>query len=110
MLRQVKRALPRTVASGLRLFTNESYDRIDAVNAEQFHSCYKNLDPDADGALIDVVRTITGTLSISDLVKISELGERAYPAIIRALNFGQLRQVSPGYYGPKTIVARGDLS
>lgn len=109
MLRLVKRALPQTLADDVRLFTDECYDRLDAVNAEQFHACHQDPDAEADGLLAEAIKGLYGTLPVRELARLSRLDARGYPAIVRALNFGRLRQLTPGYYGPMTLVAPGDV-
>lgn len=88
------------------LFTERNFTRTQIENAEQFVNCQRELDPDADDQLAEIISTLKGNMTVSDLVRVSGLAERGYPAVVRAMYNNLLHWRRATLIGPKTIVSR----
>lgn len=109
VVERIRQAASRLVpehADEVFLFTEESFTRTQIENAEQFLNCQREVDPEADRQLGTAVSTLRGSTTVSDLIKISGLAERGYPAVIRAMYSGSLQWNRERLIGPKTMVRR----
>ncbi len=88
------------------LFTEKNFTRTQVENAEQFVNCHRQANPDADNRVLAVISTLQGSMSVGDLVKVSGLAERGYPAVVRAMYSNLLRWHREALIGPKTMVSR----
>lgn len=92
------------------IFTERDYSRVQLENAEQIVNCAREIDPESDYQLRDVVDSLSGSVSISELIKLSKLAERGFPAVVRALRSNQLHWPQEQLIGPKMLVRRGESS
>ncbi|WP_299281812.1 TnsA endonuclease N-terminal domain-containing protein [uncultured Tateyamaria sp.] len=109
VIAQISDAASRLVpdyADEVFLFTERNFTRTQVENAEQFVNCQREIDPDADDQLAEVISTLKGSMTVSDLVKVSGLAERGYPAIVRAMYSNLLHWRRQALIGPKTLVSR----
>ncbi len=88
------------------LFTERNFTRTQVENAEQFVNCQREIDPDADDQLGATIAGLKGSITVSDLVKVSDLAELGYPAVIRAMYNNLLHWNRKALIGPKTMVSR----
>jgi hypothetical protein len=88
------------------LFTERNFTRTQVENAEQFLNCQREIDPDADDQLAEIISALKGKMTVSDLVRVSGLAERGYPAVVRAMYNNLLHWKRKMLIGPKTMVSR----
>lgn len=100
-----KHAVPK-YADEVRVFTDRHYTRVQYENAEQLLNCRKHPDPEADALMEGTIRKFHGEITVADLVKLSELGNRAYPAVVRALYGNLLSWPKDRLIGPKMPLRR----
>lgn len=99
--------LPVGFADEVILFTDEHYERWQAVNAAQLHEARKQPDAAADYALSITARDLRGEIGIGDLAAMLDIGGRGFRAVLRGLFNGALRLATPGIVGPRSRVAMG---
>lgn len=105
-IREAALRLVPEYADEVFLFTEKSFSRTQIENAEQFLNCQREVDPEADRQLSAAVSTLCGRTTVSELIKVSGLKARGYPAVIRALYDGTLHWNKKRLIGPKTLVSR----
>ncbi|MDW3223403.1 MAG: TnsA endonuclease N-terminal domain-containing protein [Paracoccaceae bacterium] len=88
------------------LFTERNFTHTQIENAEQFMNCQREIDPDADDQLAEIISALKSNMTVSDLVKVSGLAERGYPAVVRAMYNNLLHWDRQALIGPKTMVSR----
>lgn len=103
----VERSMPSSMADEVRLFTEQHFDWTAVENASQMVECSKHIDKTADDVLGDVIASLQGCTTIRELSSLAGLGRRSYPAIVRAIFSGGLRQISLGFIGAQTIIEKG---
>lgn len=103
----VERSMPSSMADEVRLFTEQHIDWTAVENASQMVECRKHIDKDADDTLSEMIASLRGRTTIRELGCLAGLGRRSYPAIVRAIFAGSLRQISPGFIGAQTIIEKG---
>lgn len=109
VISKVRDAASRLVpdyADEVVLFTEKNFTRTQVENAEQFLNCQREADPNADNRLLAVISSLQGSMSVGDLVKISGLAERGYPAVVRAMYSNLLHWKMDALIGPKMMVSR----
>lgn len=110
VLEKVREAAKHVVpkyADEVRIFTDRHYTRAQYENAEQLLNCRKHLDPEADLQMEATISKFRGEITVADLVKLSGLGNRAYPAVVRALYGSSLSWPKDRIIGPKMPLERG---
>jgi hypothetical protein len=101
---------PKSYADEVILFTDQGFQRHDAVNAARFHQFSATEDAAADTAVIEQIQSLEGAASIEQIVERTGLAGRAYRAVVRAIFRGDLRQVVPGLIDYPPIVKQGQLA
>lgn len=99
--------MPAGLADAVVLYTDEHFQAWEAVNAAQLHEARKRADGEADRALSMSAERIEGQIGIGDLSAMLGLGGRGFRAILRRIFGGELRLVTPGVIGPRTLVSVG---
>lgn len=69
-------------------------------------NCQREVDPEADLQLIAAISTLRGSITVTDLIKVSGLAKRGHPAVVRAMYDGSLHWNRQQLIGPKTTVSR----
>ncbi len=105
-LQQLRKTMPSGIADEIRLVTEKSFRRSDAVNALTYLRFALCPDPEIDLRLRDVLSSVNGDITIGDLSKLCRAGGRGFRAIFRAIYEGRLRRVSHGRINLFTIIRR----
>jgi hypothetical protein len=109
-LQQIALCITPDFADEVALFTDRTISRQAEVNNSRFHAYRKQVDQEAEAALMQVTRGLVGTAFIKDLVRAVGLDGRGFAAIFIAIYKGVLRQVSPGLIDYDTQVGLGVMS
>jgi hypothetical protein len=103
---QLRDTMPDEIADELRLVTERSFSRSDAVNAEMYLRFSLTPDIEVDARLSDFLNDRTEAMPISKICQSLGAGGRGFRCVVRALFESRLRKLSPGKINLHTSVVR----
>lgn len=109
VIAKVRRAAAKLVpehADEVTVFSNHHFTRTEVENSELIVNCQKQIDDDADAQISATIKAQQGGMTISDLVRLSGLSGRGFPAVLRAMYRKELSWPQDRLIGPKMIVGR----
>ncbi|MFT3688248.1 hypothetical protein [Paenirhodobacter sp.] len=104
-LKLIRAATPLGFADDVVLVTERSYCPSTARNAQKLHDFRRTPDAEADETVAALIHSLSGPVSIGELVRKSGFGGRAFRAVFRAIYAGLLRALDSGDILPSTRIA-----
>lgn len=104
---RVAEAMPSTFADIVVLHTERHFNLHQAIDAARMCEFVKQPDAMTDKALLTAAYKTNGRIRVSDLVKLTGLGPRAYRSAHRAIYDGHLKACSQGTITPDTLIEVG---
>lgn len=103
-LARIAQELPTAFADSVLLHTEQDVQSYHATNAARMCEFVKQPDPEADEAILKEASRTNGRVLLSDLVKMTGLGGRAYRAAHRCIFDGYLVACRSGLITPLIMV------
>ncbi|MGP9820036.1 hypothetical protein ACTZWW_08475 [Salinarimonas sp. NSM] len=105
LVRRIAAQMPRSLADGACLVTENDIDPVDLRNAELMDACRLG-DPADDAVVLAAAQRFSGAVTMKSLVEAAGIEGRGYRAAMRLLASGSLQTLRHQIIGDHTLVAK----